>query len=333
MKTESLIKEPQTLTFVTTTKCSSACENCCFHCSPKRKRRLTKEQMLRYMEQVKKDFPNIISLVLTGGECTLLPELTEIIDVAAHKYGLYVRIVTNAHWAKNLEKARLKVHEWKEAGLTEINFSTGDEHLKFVSENTIKNAILASIEEGLVPFVNIESQDNHNFNSNVFRKDPELDLFIKEGKLIIANGIWIDFKHPEEIARKPKNICVPAFQRCENLFNGITITPDNRMKACCGITSNNIAYLDLGNPEKYPIRHLYNNQFNDFIKIWLHTEGAHKILEFASKYDKRININDFEHIHHCLVCNIILRSAEVMSILRQHYQEVYSNVIMKYHLL
>lgn len=333
MAIESLIKNPSTLTFVTTAKCSSACSSCCFQCSPKRSIRLTKEQMIGYMEQVKRDFPSVISLVLTGGECTLLPDLTEIIKLASNKYGFSVRIVSNGHWAKTIEKARVKVNEWRMAGLAEINFSTGDEHLEFVSIETIKNAIIASVEKGLIPFVNIESQDNHIFNSKSFLKDPTIATLVKNGKLIIANGIWIDFKHPEEITKKPKEMNILSFQRCENLFNSITITPDNRMKACCGIISNTIEYLDLGNPEKYTIRHLFNNQFRDFIKIWLHTEGPHNILQFASKYDNRINIEDYTHIHHCLVCTIILRSKEIMSILQRNYKEIFSNIILKYHLI
>lgn len=89
MEIEPLIKEPTTLTFVTTEKCSSACSSCCFQCSPKRSKRLTKEQMVGYMEQVKRDFPTVISLVLTRGECTLLPELAEIINVATN-HGYFV---------------------------------------------------------------------------------------------------------------------------------------------------------------------------------------------------------------------------------------------------
>ena len=89
MEIEPLIKEPTTLTFVTTEKYSSACSSCCFQCSPKRSKRLTKEQMVGYMEQVKRDFPTVISLVLTGGECTLLPELAEIINVATN-HGYFV---------------------------------------------------------------------------------------------------------------------------------------------------------------------------------------------------------------------------------------------------
>ena len=70
--------------------CSNKCKrSCCFQCSPKRSKRLTKEQMVGYMEQVKRDFPTVISLVLTGGECTLLPELAEIINVATN-HGYFV---------------------------------------------------------------------------------------------------------------------------------------------------------------------------------------------------------------------------------------------------
>lgn len=332
MEQASLIKEPTTLTFVTTTQCSSSCYNCCFQCSPRRSQRLTTEQMLGYMEQVKRDFHSVAALVLTGGECTLLPDLTKIIQTASNHYGFSVRIVSNGHWAHSLDIARKKINEWRRAGLNEINFSTGDEHLEYVPIKTIKNAIIASVENELVPFVNIESQENHTFNSKHFLEDPTFATLVKDGKIIIANGIWIDFKHPEEIAKKPKSICNPTFQRCDTLFNGITITPDNRMKACCGITANMIEYLDLGNLDRFTIRHLFNNQFRDFIKIWLHTEGPHRILEFASKYDSRINFTDFTHLHQCLICAIILRNPEIISILRHHFNEIYSNVILKYHM-
>lgn len=332
MEFKTLVKEPTTLTFVTTTKCSSACSNCCFQCSPKRNQRLSKEQMFGYMNQVKRDFPKVKVLVLTGGECTLLPDLTEIIKVGTEEYGLSVRIVTNAHWANSYEKACKKVKEWTEAGLKEINFSTGDEHLEYVSAETIKNAILASVEYGLVPFLNVESQESHKIDSNFFVKDEQLSKLVLENKLIIINGIWIDFKHPEEIARKPQIEHGPSFQKCDNLFTGITITPDNRLKACCGIVSNKIKYLDLGNPDKKDLRTLYDNQFFDFIKIWLHAEGPHRILEFASKYDDRIKIEDYTHIHQCLVCAIILKNQEILDILNAHYHDVYSNVVLKYNL-
>lgn len=58
MEIEPLIKEPTTLTFVTTEKCSSACSSCCFQCSPKRSKRLTKKANGRIYGTGKKRFPN-----------------------------------------------------------------------------------------------------------------------------------------------------------------------------------------------------------------------------------------------------------------------------------
>lgn len=330
---KSLVKEPKILTFVTTYKCTSACNNCCFQCSPKRNLALSKEQMLNYLEQVTNDFPSVKVLVLTGGECTILKYLPEIIDVASHKYGLSVRIVSNAHWARTYDAARKMIVKLRKSGLNEINFSTGDEHLEFVPIEYIKNAIIASCDEGFVPLVNVESIESHKFNSEYFYKEKQLATLVNEKKFMVTNGIWIDLKNPSTMFTSSKKESSYSVYRCENIFSGLVITPDNRMKACCGITSNRIKYLDLGNPEKKSLRYLYENQFTDFVKLWLYTEGPHKILEFVAKYDDRIKIEEFYPLHQCLICTMILNNEEYLSVIRQHYDEVYTNIIMKYNFI
>ena len=323
---KSLVKDPKMLTFVTTYKCTSACNNCCFQCSSKRNMTLSKEEVLNYLEQVTRDFPSVKLLVLTGGECTILKYLIEVIDIASHKYGLAVRIVTNAHWARSYESAIKLIRKYKKAGLNEINFSTGDEHLEFVPINNVKNAILASVDEGFIPFVNVESIESHNFNSAYFETDKQLSILLKKKKFVVVDGIWIDLKNPEAMLKKPKKSFI-------NLFSGLVITPDNRLKACCGITSGNVKYLDIGNPQKRSLRILYDNQFSDFVKIWLYTDGPLKILEFISKYDERIKIEEYQYLHKCLICTIILNSEELLGIIRRNYDEVYANIIMKYNLI
>lgn len=330
---KSLVKEPEIMTFVTTYKCTSACNNCCFQCSPKKNLTLSKEQMLYYLEQVAVDFPSVKMLVLTGGECTILNYLPEIIDVASHKYGLKVRIVSNAHWARTYDAARKMIVKLKNAGLTEINFSTGDEHLEFVPIEYIKNAIMASCDEGFVPFVNVEAIEGHKFNSEYFYKEERFASLLNEKKLIVTNGIWIDLKKPEAMMKKPKNVLHCSNKPCDNILSGIFITPDNRLKACCGITSGRVKYLDLGNTQKKSLRFLYEKQFSDFVKIWIHTEGPLKILEFIARFDKRIKIEEFKHLHHCLICTAILNNEEFLDIIKKHYKEVFANVIMKYNII
>lgn len=330
---KSLIKEPRICTFVTTYKCTSTCNNCCFQCSPYGKHSLTKQQMANYLMQIKRDFPSIKLLVLTGGECTILPYITEIIELASHHFNLKVRIVTNAHWAKSYNHALSIIKKWKIASLSEINYSTGDEHLEYVPFANIKNAIMASIEEGMTPFVNIETADGHKFNNMYFIKDNTLSSLILQNKLIIANGLWINFKDKEKLMQKSNDIIYPPHQRCDNILNGITITPDNRMKTCCGLVSRHTKFLDIGNAHKYSLRQLYNNQFHDFVKIWLHTEGPYNILKYIYQYDKDINPEDYHHLHQCLICAMILNNQEILRIIQQHYKDIYDRIIMKYYIL
>ena len=42
---------PQALTFLTTFRCSAACENCCFQCNPKFKKKMTVVDMKRYLDK------------------------------------------------------------------------------------------------------------------------------------------------------------------------------------------------------------------------------------------------------------------------------------------
>lgn len=54
--------KPKSLAFVTTNKCTAACHNCCFNCSPKNNKRLKLKNILAIIGQVVEDFPSVESL-------------------------------------------------------------------------------------------------------------------------------------------------------------------------------------------------------------------------------------------------------------------------------
>ena len=63
------------------------------------------EYVFRVIDQAY-EIPSIQLIVFTGGECTLFPEhLKASIEYAAEN-GFITRIVTNAWWASNYDKAR-----------------------------------------------------------------------------------------------------------------------------------------------------------------------------------------------------------------------------------
>lgn len=193
-----MVISPSILTFITTFKCTAACKDCCFECNPKREGRLSLKQMKEYLDQSIKAYPSIKVLILTGGECFLLKsDLDKIVLYASNK-GLRVRIVTNGYWASSFEKAIERLSILVNSGLNEINFSTGDDHLEFVSENFVVNGLRAALKLGLTTVVNVEANRTKEFNSFAFLKNEELAPYLKpnengEVKLMIVNGVWLPF--------------------------------------------------------------------------------------------------------------------------------------------
>jgi hypothetical protein len=92
----------------------------------------------------------------TGGETALRwNELLAALSYA-HALGLPTRIVTNAHWARSLQEACERIHQLRAAGLSEIHYSTGDEHARLIPVENVLRAIVASTEYGLRTHVRVE---------------------------------------------------------------------------------------------------------------------------------------------------------------------------------
>jgi MoaA/NifB/PqqE/SkfB family radical SAM enzyme len=328
-----LIIAPTTLSIITTYRCTSSCKDCCFQCNPNRQEKLTVSEIKEYISKSVQAYPSIRVLVLTGGECFLYGMKLEDIIKHASSYGLVTRVVTNGFWAKDYNKAKETINRLAVAGLNEINFSTGDDHLEYVFIETIKNGIIASLKHNLITVVNVESGGWKKFNFNSLKEDVALKEFVNNGKLKIINGIWVPFtrstlNEAKNATQIYKDVFKP-YQRCVNIFHSITIDPNHRMIACCGLTSKYIKYLDLGNVNKFPILELYNKQFNDFLKIWIATEGPHKIMDFISKYAILDDTNYKEH-HACQVCERIFNNEKYLQIIQTEYKSIYSNVILKH---
>lgn len=174
--------KPKSLAFVTTNKCTAACRNCCFNCSPKNNKRLKLKNILAIIGQVVEDFPSVESCIFTGGECTLLKEdLAKAIEYAS-KRKLSCRIVSNGFWARTEEQAYSYLADLREKGLCELNLSTGDEHQKWVPFKNIINACKAALKTGLLVAINVESTTDSRFTSRNLLEVQEIKEAIYEKK-------------------------------------------------------------------------------------------------------------------------------------------------------
>jgi hypothetical protein len=341
MNKNKLLIPPSHLTLVVTNKCTAACENCCLQCNPKNKDILTLEEMKHYVDSSVAAYNTIKLLVITGGECFMLGKsLDKIIKYASNK-GLFVRVVTNGYWATSFDKAYLRLQELLNAGLREFNLSTGDEHQRWVPYNNIVIAIAVALDLNLSVAVNVETSKDSQFDVEQLKCDSQLtkykDLF--DEKLKIVPGIWIPFvkttkKKSENATKKDKSTIAinQSIGRCSNLFDSIHVYPTNQVYACCGLTIEYIPSLYLGSAKKHSLQFLYEYQFQDFVKIWLFTEGPKKILDFCF-IKRELALLDTTGWHICQVCIEIFRDQQNILVLRQNYHEVFSNVIFKYSIL
>lgn len=305
---------PTTLSLLTTMYCTAQCLNCCFQCSPKRKERMSFEDIKFYIDKTVSLFPTIQLVVFSGGESFSLKEdLIQSVQYATNKK-LSTRIVTNGFWAISYKKAYSILKSLKEAGLHEINFSTGDDHQEWVQYDNIVYGCLAARSLGINALVNIETHPNSTFGRDIFEKDERIFPFIgKEmhnpDHIKIMQGVWLPFdentKKMRDAAPKSYRSITPTYKSCETMFHTISLMPNGDIYSCCGLTCLQIPYLRIGNMKNSTVQSIISNQFDDVLKIWLRTEGPVRILEFLYKNspDKLKQIDYSKHI--CEVCRDI----------------------------
>lgn len=336
MNIQELIVQPTTLALITTFQCTAACKNCCFGCNPNIKARLSLKEIKNYIDQAVKFYEKSIRvLVFTGGEASLLQDdLLEAIRYGSSK-GLITRVVSNGFWAKTYTEAYEYLSTLKEAGLQELNFSTGDEHQEWVSYENIVNGCMASMDLGLTTVVNVEIHDNSKFDANILVKDTRLldyfDVFKYKNTLKVERGIWIPFRDNANISYnniKSKNDLTT--QRCLSLFTTLPINPYSQLMACCGLASEHIIPMRLGDLHKKNIKELYESQFYDLMKIWLFVDGPYKILSYIQK--KR-GIEKKLSGHICYVCASIFQDPDNIECIKRNYKEIMHTVMLKYMLL
>jgi MoaA/NifB/PqqE/SkfB family radical SAM enzyme len=327
---------PLSISLLTTFECTASCKNCCFGCNPTIKKKMTLREMMKYIDiSIKAYSKSIKVLVLTGGEPFLLGQtLPKIIKYATNK-GLSVRVVTNGYWARNYRTAFTKLQLLVETGLKEINFSTGDDHLEWVSYDNIVYGCMAAVELGITCVVNVESHDKAIFKAEQIKKDERLISYFEKSKknntiFAIGSSIWIKFNMDSDISYNTLLVNNENRFGCKSLFSTIVINPYAQLIACCGLSSERILPMRLGNVSTNDIASLYNIQFDDFLKIWLFIEGPLSILKFIYQKQKIPFGNITGHI--CDSCAEIFKDTENITTLKNHYQEMTSKILSRYSL-
>ena len=311
--------------------CTAACKNCGTLSSPRERTNLTLNVMLSAIQQARE--LNFANIVFTGGEATLRwKDLLQAIEYA-HSLGMPTRLVTNAHWAHSIEIAQKRLTDLIQHGLSEINYSTGDEHIRFVPLDKVIYATVSALTLKLPVHIMVEYKKNRTIRKADILEHPLLSNFLKfkDDLLNITESPWMPLnpmtveEYPPEDTVNLKTVTLR--EGCDNVLQTYTLQADGNIGACCGLGLRLVKELNTSHIQKeFFLRQAIEEAENDFLKLWIHYKGPEKILAWAAEKNPTI-VWENMYAHRCQACHRIYKDPEVSNVVREHYAELLADVL------
>lgn len=328
--TDSVIIGPKTLSIMPTFTCTAACSDCGTLSSPKARERLPLDVIESAIAQAHRlGFANV---VFTGGEATLRwKDLLAALSYA-RELGLPTRLVTNAHWAATPRRAHERLRLLIDAGLDEINYSTGDEHVRFVPVERVVYAAVAAVQAQLPVVVMIEMRRQRKVTADTIRTHPLVRALGEDADLIRTNeSPWMPLDPGTSAdyadGATADDETLASRRGCDYVLQTYTVQADGHVGACCGLGLRTV-------PELSPVV-AEGNDFlgqaiaqseEDFLKLWLHYFGPERILAWAAEKDPAIDWQG-RYAHPCQACGRLYKDERVRAVIREHYAEMISIVL------
>lgn len=330
--------QPRTVTILGTYKCTAACSNCCFDSNPSLTQRLDLDQIIDFIDEAA-DLGSVSTVVFSGGECFLLGrDLVRAVEHSATR-GMGTRCVSNGYWAKSKRRGYKTLKRLSEAGLAELNISTGDFHQEFVSEESVVNALELGIVCGLDKTVLVvEVRHGAKVTVKSLLENHRLKSLLDQygsNRLGIIESPWMPMRADEVIeqdeTRTLSRNTVHKRGGCDSIFSTIVLTPYNRVGVCCGLSRSLIPELNIERKQR-ALDEVLEESGADFFKIWLFVDGPERILSWAASKNPSI---DWENrfSHHCHACLALFQNPEIRDTLLNHYHERIDDVLLRYNVL
>ena len=319
------------LSVMPTYRCTAACKHCGTLSSPKEETWLPIDDMLRAIDQAADAGYGLV--VFTGGEPTLAGEHLLLGIRRAVSRGLAVRMVSNGWWAESDEVALVAMGEWVDAGLHELNVSTGDQHSRFVPVESVIRAINAGVEHDLTVAVMIEVVDGRRITSQGVQSHPMYRAMLDrhpQPRVSFHESPWMPlspartYSYPDGQATDRENLATRS--GCDSILTTTTVQADGRIGACCGLGMRRIDELQLGTIDSTSIQDADERAGDDFLKRWIKVEGPEKILAWAADIDPEIEWEGM-YAHRCQACIRLYKDPKVRKVIAEHHLEKFADVL------
>jgi hypothetical protein len=316
-----MLVTPHTLSLITTHRCTAACDHCCFSCTPNVQDHIPIPNLYRYIDEAA-ELKTLKVIVFTGGECFLLGRELDNLMQAAAGHGFFTRFVSNGYWAISPKAARRRLEQLLACGLTEANFSTGDQHAVYVKPEYVLNGALAAVDMGLTTVVTIELFQESVFPLEEFLSHPGFKEHLESGKLALKLAPWMKFKGKGPLTFNKKYLELVEKARtpeagCYTALKVLAISPRQQLFACCGLPVEDIEELHLGSLLNASIKEVLSRTPDDFVKIWVHLHGPDAVIRYAQKFDPSIPFPE-NAAHICDACRFMYHDKRIKKIVMEN---------------
>jgi hypothetical protein len=329
-----LLPIQRTLSIMLTHKCNAQCTHCGTLSGPKVGGRANLASVFAAIDSGPSNgFANV---VFTGGEPTIYFDDLLACITRANERGLATRVVSNGGWAKSRERAQYKLGRLINAGLGEINFSTGDEHVRFVPLNHVALGIVAALDAELPVHLMIERRKTRHITKQLVLDVAPLAAHPRINRLGISESPWMPLNpnvvelYEEGMVANSDNIS--GFKGCDSVLQTYVLHPANEVTTCCGIGARMISELrsedDFDPADATSLKEIIREAEEDILKIWLRQEGPEKILHWAAGHDSRIQWENM-YAHRCQACARLYRDPAVREVVREKFEQKIPDIIAR----
>ncbi len=278
-------------------------------------------------------------VVFSGGESTLLGEDLNRALRKCRAHGVISRLVTNAFWATSVDAALVKLRELRAAGLDELNISTDDYHLPYVSLQKVKNAYLAATQVDFqsVVICNAYGPDswltperlNAEFGGGAdlkLRFDANGQSVYHERKqgetmVLLSNGVTMQLGRgvggvdDSEVLQNGPNGGWDALYKlseeiggCPWAIRSAAISPKGNLLACCGTEVDGNPILDYGSIKEHTLEELLDIADNDLITNMISVLGPVKLKQLLEQIaPDEIEFPRKSYRGYCEVCEDLIK--------------------------
>ncbi len=327
----NIFSGPKSLSIQPTFQCNAACTDCGTFSSPHEKASISLESIIAAIDEAKE--LGFFNVVFTGGEATL--RWDDLIAGIAHATSLDfpTRVVTNGFWAWTVEKAAAKIDILMAAGLKEINFSTGDEHVKFVPIDRVVNGVLAALDRQLPVHVMVELRAQRHVTKDVLFAQPRISALPDDVKarIGVSESPWMPID-PSRVEKYPAGTAIDSTNissatGCDSILQTYTLQGDGRIGCCCGLGLRLLPELNVAHAaEPGFLRRAVTEAESDLLKLWIRYVGAERVLAWAAEKNPEIQWEGM-YAHRCQACMRIYHDPLVAEAILEHHEEMLATIL------